>query len=504
LFTIAASAAATARFGEVAAEAALEKQGVLMDQIRSPHQRPEGPSRQAVLRGLLAAAAGAVGTTVLPPGTASATAREAAAPAVPAAPGRSPFPGDAAVATSPNRRIQIGLWLEQQGIRWAVTHDGVTVVQPSAAGLSLADGTSLGPGARVLRRAARGARGSWQPPYGRNAVVRDDYSERRIVLAAPGGIVFAVTVRAYDGGAALRHELVSAPHGTVTLAGELTQLELPAGTVVYGSRDEDPFLAVTPDAIPVTGGSGTDAGPLLDNPVTATLPGGALMCVCESDRRHYPRLMLSGGSGSALGVHLMQCAGRGGTLPPESTFTLPVPATTPWRVLVLGADGAELIDHSDLVTTLATPDTIGDTSWIKPGKVLRVTTLTTQAGLDAADFAAERGLRYIEFDSGWYGPEASPSSDPTKPIAALDLPTVIAHAKGLGIGVMLYLNQIALSNPDALFSLYQRWGIAGLKLGFILDGTQEQTDQVTGFAATAAKYHLLLNQHDDLRPFELL
>jgi alpha-glucosidase len=87
------------------------------------------------------------------------------------------------------------------------------------------------------------------------------------------------------------------------------------------------------------------------------------------------------------------------------------------------------------------------------------------------------------------------------PIAGLDLAQVIAYGNGRHVGVILYVNRIALADADTLFAVYQGWGVAGLKLGFILDGTQAQTDQINGFAQTAARHHLLVNQHDDLRPF---
>lgn len=457
-----------------------------------------GPSRRAVLAGALAGAAGAAAGSIVPGGVARAQ--------VPGD-GRNglPFHPRAAIATSPNGRIQIGAWLEDGGIRWAVAQDRGTVVAPSVAGLALADGNMLGPTAQRRRTAVRATSGSWRPLYGRNAVVPDAYSEVRISFAdgdpASTAVSFDVVVRAYDYGAALRYELTGAPQPEVSLSGELTTIELPEGSVVYGSRDEDPFVVTTPGAIPVSGGGSTDSGPLLDNPVTAQLPGEALLCVCESARFGYPRMMLSGGSGNALGVYLMQHAGRSGSSTPVTSFSLATPAATPWRALVIGANAAELVDHADLVTTLAPPSVIGDTSWIRPGKALRVTSLTTQAGLDGADFAVQAGLSYIEFDAGWYGPEGSSSSDPAKPIPALDLASVISYAKSKDVGVILYVNRIALGDPESLFALYEQWGVAGLKLGFILDGTQQETEQVVSFAAVAAKHHLLLNQHDDLRPF---
>ncbi|MFC3573628.1 glycoside hydrolase family 97 catalytic domain-containing protein [Streptomyces yaanensis] len=140
-----------------------------------------------------------------------------------------------------------------------------------------------------------------------------------------------------------------------------------------------------------------------------------------------------------------------------------------------------------------------DTSWIKPGKVFRCE-LTTAAGLAGVDFAVARGLEYIEYDAGWYGPEFS-TVDATTPITAIDLPSVISYATSKGIGVFLYVNRLALTDADSLFGLYKSWGVAGIKLGFINDGTQAMTNQIIDWARTAAKYRLLIDMHDDVRPF---
>ncbi|GAA5179361.1 hypothetical protein GCM10023322_09110 [Rugosimonospora acidiphila] len=452
--------------------------------------------RRTVLGGLFAAGAGGLALSAAP-----ATAAHADGPGPDGRSAHPLFPASAAVAVSPDRRAQIGVWVGAHALEWAVAYDGHQVVASSVAGLRLADGHDLGPGARAGRATHRRHHGTWTPVYGRNATVSDEYEEARLPLTdLPSRVTFSIVARAYDAGVALRYEIDSAP-STVELAAELTAFALPAGTAIYGSRDEDAYVLAPPSAIPQSGSSTTDSGPLFDNPVTAVLPGGVLACLCEAARDHYPRMMLTSGSGETLAVHLMQFAGRAGSGPAVTSFAVGAPFSTPWRVLVLGASPTELVDHADLVATLAEPAAIGDPSWIKPGRAMRVTTLTTQGGLDCVDFAAEHDLSYVEFDAGWYGPEGSSSSDPTMPIAALDLAQVIAHGKDKGVGVILYVNRIALGDAESLFTLYEDWGVAGLKLGFILDGTQAQTDQVIGFAEAAARHHLLVNQHDDLRPF---
>lgn len=408
-------------------------------------------------------------------------------------------PGQSDWATARMGGNAITVSVVDGALRWSVQHHGRTVVDTSVLGLALSDGTVLGSDVTVARNQHGTSRTIWNPVYGRNASVTDHYQEQRWDLRdTASGTRFGVQIRAYRTGVALRYLLLD--EGTATVSDELTTFAFPDDTTVYSARDEDAYLPVAPGSIPVTGTSTTDNGPLTDLPLTATLTDGLIACVCESARLDFPRLMLSSTDGrpGTLSAFLMEHTARG-TGPVEPTNTVTTPFATPWRAVVIGSTHAELVDNAELILNLAPPGALADTSWIKPGKVFRCE-LSTAAGLAGVDFAVTRGLEYIEYDAGWYGPEFT-TTDATKPIAAIDLPSVIAYATSKGIGVFLYVNRLALTDADSLFGLYKGWGAAGIKLGFINDGTRTMTDRITDWAKTAAKYQLLIDMHDDVRPF---
>jgi alpha-glucosidase len=210
--------------------------------------------------------------------------------------------------------------------------------------------------------------------------------------------------------------------------------------------------------------------------------------------------MLSSVSGqpNTLAAYLMEHTARGSG-PVQTTSTVTTPFATPWRAVVTGSTHAELVDNAELVLSLAPATALADTSWIRPGKAFRCQ-LTTAGGMAGVDFAVARGMQYIEYDDGWYG-DASHSTDATKPIPEIDLPSVLSYAAGKGIGVILYVDRRAAGSPDSLFDLYKGWGVAGVKLGFINDGTQAMTNQITNWVRTAAGHELLIDLHDDVRPF---
>ncbi|MFK0111958.1 glycoside hydrolase family 97 N-terminal domain-containing protein [Streptomyces sp. NPDC091217] len=441
-------------------------------------EQTRGPSR----RGLLKGAALTAGTALLTYGT--ATVAQAADSSV--------------TATSPNGKNTITMSLTGGVLSWSVKRGGETVLNDSVLGLTLSNGTSLGTGNVSVTNYQHWTKDStWTPVFGRNATIRDHYQEMRWNLQdATSGTNFSVQLRAYDTGVALRYVLLDT--GSATISDELTTWAFPDNTTIYSARDEDVYSPIAPDAIPSTGTSSTDIGNLSDLPLLVTLDSGTFATVCESSRVNYPRSMVSSvtDSTNTLKTYLMKKSARSaGTT--QTTSTVTTPFSTPWRVLVLGDTPTDLVDNAELVLNLAPACALSDTSWIKPGKVFRCE-LTTAAGTEGVDFAVARNLDYIEYDAGWYGPEFT-TTDATAAITAIDLPTVISYATQNGIGVFLYVNRIAATDPDTLFALYRSWGVAGVKLGFINDGTQAMTNQIITWAKTAAKHNLLIDMHDDVR-----
>ena len=156
----------------------------------------------------------------------------------------------------------------------------------------------------------------------------------------------------------------------------------------------------------------------------------------------------------------------------EGPSTVKLPYTTPWRYVHIAQDCTAIAQNQNAVLkALNAPCRVKDTSWIKPGKVLRVAKLTTACALECVDFAARNGFAHIELDSGWYGDERR--CDPLVPGLApeklakgeeLDIFKVIAAAKAKGLGTILYVNREPLKkNAAQICDALQKWGVAGGK-----------------------------------------
>ena len=175
-----------------------------------------------------------------------------------------------------------------------------------------------------------------------------------------------------------------------------------------------------------------------------------------------------------------------------------------------GEKAGDILEHNYILYNLNPPCTIKNPTWIKPGKVMREVTLTTEGGRNVVDFAEKHNLQYVLFDAGWYGFEYDKASDATTVTLdprrnpdphALDLQAVIDYARSKGIGVLLYVNQRALQQQlDEILPLFKSWGVAGVKFCFVQVGSQVWTRWMHEAVRKCAEYGLMVDIHDEYRP----
>ena len=178
------------------------------------------------------------------------------------------------------------------------------------------------------------------------------------------------------------------------------------------------------------------------------------------------------------------------------------------RLFRLSALPGKLVENNYFILNLNEPNQIANTSWIKPGQVIREVTLTTAGSMACIDFAAENNIAYVLFDAGWYGAEEDVKSDattvtvdPARSKGPLDLPKVIEYANSKGVGILVYVNKKALHQQlDEILPLYKKWGIKGVKYGFVNVGDQYATAWLHQAVRKAAKYELIVDIHDEYRP----
>jgi alpha-glucosidase len=82
-----------------------------------------------------------------------------------------------------------------------------------------------------------------------------------------------------------------------------------------------------------------------------------------------------------------------------------------------------------------------------------------------------------------------------------NIPELTAYAATKGIGVFVYVNQRALVQQlDSILPVYKKWGIKGIKFGFVQVGNQYWTTWLHEAVKKCAQYGIMVDIHDEYRP----
>ncbi|WP_276485506.1 glycoside hydrolase family 97 protein [Paraflavitalea pollutisoli] len=360
---------------------------------------------------------------------------------------------------------------------YRVLFRGATVVDWSALGLQTQAGV-IGRQVTVIKSHMLKVRSQFNWPLGERAVVNNHY-QQLIMECDDSGIGFRLVFRVFDGNVAFRYEVLTPPGSEWRIGKEETTFQLPSAFTLYQYNHESVF---TPTAIDTLVRSS-------DLPTTI-VSGKHYLSIGEANNEDYTKAELKKAGKHTLGIAFTK----------DSVVRYNTTFRTPWRTISVANSAIGLQASSDLYLKLSEPVVSNNMDWIKPGKLIRAQ-LTTQAGLECIDFAATNNFQYIMYDAGWYGAEFRGSSDPTQPIDAIDMQRVIDYGKQKGIGVILYVNYVGLkAQLDSILPLYKKWGVAGLKFGFV-DGVSQQGIQWLAQAMKKTQDHgFVLNIHDNYKP----
>jgi len=262
-------------------------------------------------------------------------------------------------------------------------------------------------------------------------------------------------------------------------------------------------------------------------PLTFTYPDGAAMCVQESDLWDYPGWNFQGtADGRAL-------KGLFGAFPKRMIYSNWGKSYTqertryqrilerenylaktrgrrayPWRVFQLAEKLAKLVE-SDIVYALASPNAIGDFSWVKPGKVSwdwwccwNLTGVDFKAGVNTRtyehfiDFASRHGIEYVIFDEGWSQKLNLLEFNPE-----VDVPHLIRYANERNVGIILWAAWSQFHGRiEELVARYADMGAKGFKVDFMDRDDQAAMRFLREFAAVCAKHRMIVDYHGMSKP----
>ena len=315
------------------------------------------------------------------------------------------------------------------------------------------------------------------------SLIIDRYNEVTMRFVSHQGIGFDVMMRVYNEGVAVKY-IIKSDSVVVKDIGDKTSIDLSGfGAICYAeSRMESAYIVMDSSS------TGNSVAPLFVR--------SPRLCVLLNEAGNFAvadplKIVFSKSKYS-----FRQFYDNGRTV------------ETSWRYCIFADSPAKMIDGKYIITSL-NPKNEDNTDWIKPGKTFRVCIpdgrMLTDSVKNRIDFARRMNCGYVLLDAGWYGQglggEHNRHSDPRVPIPGLDIKEVCRYAAENGVGVILYVNRMAWTIYDnkAMLDTYQKWGVSGLKLGFMTGTTQEGLRRIYSIVKGAYDRQMIVNVHDEMR-----
>ncbi|WP_347840595.1 glycoside hydrolase family 97 N-terminal domain-containing protein [uncultured Draconibacterium sp.] len=395
---------------------------------------------------------------------------------------------------SPDSKYNFNLDLDE-GLSYSINWNGTNIMESSSLGFKFSDGFVLGDDVVVESVKKSTHDSEWKPVYGERNVYLNSYNETLVHLSCKEWSgKLALRIRAYNEGVTFRYEIIS--DKDLEVDKELTEFVYSTNPTIWSSKAAQSEIHEQ---------KLSELKYIAERPLLAELSDSVFTAIGEAALVDFARMKFEKHASKSNTLVASLEKGK------NKEYPIVIPANgynTPWRYIMAGKTAGEILQNNYLLLNLNEENQIENTSYIKPGKVIREISLTTQGGIACVDFAVKHKLQYIEFDAGWYGNEYDSASDATtitvdsrRSPGPLDLKHVIDYAKERGIGVIVYVNRRALEKQlDEILPLYKSWGIAGVKYGFVNVGPQKWTAWLHDAVKKAAEYELMIDTHDEYRP----
>jgi alpha-glucosidase len=404
------------------------------------------------------------------------------------------------VLTAPDGHCEISLTLDHGRLSYRVARNSRVVIPPSPLGLRCDDQDFSHD--LVFDRAGevRPQREQYELFAGPQPRVDHQLNFRTLSFHNSGGASLAVELAASDEGVAFRYSFPATNDAVRVVEAELTGFALPRNAQgwlqpyhaagPYTPAYEDFYFHVRPGDPPPESRQKPVGWAF---PALFQVPDAATWVLLTESGTDEAYCACHLGADSRQGLYriafpLADEATRGYTnqFGPEPRFSLPW--TLPWRVIVLG-ESAGAIATETLVTDLAPPSRVADTSWIKPGRVSWAWWSYPDEPANAkrfdefTDLAAKMGWEYTLFDAGWWNPGLGP---------------LVRHAQAVGVAPLAWLFASDFYDPQTGQAKLDRMsaaGVRGVKVDFWCSDRQEAMAAQQALMREAAQRHLLVNLH---------
>ena len=434
---------------------------------------------------------------------------------------------------SPDGNVKVEVSLKDRQPQWSVSFKDNKFIEDGRLGVETAPENFSG--AYELAGVESASHNTtWKPVWGDLSEVPDRYNELTVKLRETAGArrAFDVVLRAYNEGVGLRYRFPAQPNpGPLTIRKRLTEYRFKANHTIYQCRNYE-YGTVKIGSMSKSEGA-----------VTVDLGDGSFVALTDAERSDFSQVSWERSKGSPATIV--------GTLHSPAVGTPPF--ETSWEVLLIGETAAKLCENRCLVENLNPPCAIADPSWIRPGKAIcqvRNARMVTSELKQLADFASAHHIEYLEIDHSWYGAETKwtpkeieffeanklpfwndkpewrknvggnllapavgwvpfrPKADSGGNFVDLNLPELAAYANSLNpkVGICVYVRGEVLKEfggehaIEDVFATYEKWGLAGVKPGFVPPASQKNERAIAYMVRKAAEHKLIAVIHDAYYP----
>ena len=412
---------------------------------------------------------------------------------------------DTYVVSSPDGSIDMTIKLKNGNLFYSIQKNKSQILDFSKLGL-IANTFSFDSSIVLKSVRKKQRRTSWNQVWGEEKIIKDYHNEIFLQFSANNNIV-GVRFRAFDDGVGFRYEIPKSKLSDYEILDELTQFNLSEDSPSWWipayayRRYEFLYANTTVSEISrdkyseiVENLSGPRLGPeAVQTPFTLQRNDGIALSIHEANLTNYSSMTLK-----VNGTTNLEC-----DLVPWSNGTkvyVDSDLNTPWRTIMI-ADKASDLPMSTLTLNLNEPNTIKNTSWIKPGKYIGLwwemigTNQSTWGSGPNHGAKTERVKEYIDFGSkygfdgllvegwnlGWdenwcctgdgekfsfYQPHPEFNSDEVNAYAKKKNIRLVGHHE-TGTQISNYESQL-----DRAFQYCQSNGIRVVKTGYVNDGSQ--------------------------------
>ncbi len=463
--------------------------------------------------------------------------------------------------SSPDKSIAVTIQHTTDGnLLYSCMYKGKKIIQPSTLGFTLSSPKVLLNKFTMVAVDSSAVDETWKPVWGEVSIIRNNYKQLTVQLKekSGSGILLNVIFRVFNDGVGFRYEFPRQPSLTYfIIAEEQTEFALTGNHKTFwipGDFDTNEQLYTTSKLSEVDAWKSdmVSVGDkklnvpdqyAVQTPLMMKTADGLYINIHEAALINY----------SAMQLHVNRTTfSLTSNLVPDAAGNkayLRTPAVTPWRTIIVSDKATEILS-SKLILNLNEPSVIKNTSWIKPMKFMGVwwemqTNLGSWNYTDKADSLGSNGLpvpngrhsanttnvkRYIDFASkngiegllvegwntgweAWYGNWQGKHFDFVTPYPDFNVAEIQQYAKQKNVQMIMHNETSADAatydqQMDTAFQFMNRFGYGSVKTGYVgqiiprgehHDG-QWMVNHYIRSAQKAAKYHVMIDMHEPVRP----